>query len=704
MRFTSVNLLLLFTISYGINSAGQKADPLYHWDLEKITGRTVTEQMAGTADTLEGNYSPVKGVSGNAIRLDGYTTVICNKGREVSITTGSVTTEAWIALGAYPWNWCPVVAQRSRVSGGKKANGGFSMEVGPRGELGLKIFIEGNEILCVSEKFALGLFEWMHVAATFQEGSGLKIYINGQPAGSHDLKGGANYSPNNQIRIGMNDHPVNPSNLIGEAGYKPFWYSIDGIIDEVKIYNSALSGDYFKEQVTSQKPKEAPELPERKLPFVTQDHPSFGAYYTKLKYYKEWDQLWPVASDPDIVVTFKESPVKMVFWRGTRYSPAWVTDNNLWMTDQSVESWNDEEGCLEHMQDRHCRYSHVRMIEDNDARKVIHWRYAPVSAYNDLWNEDPKTGWAVWIDEYYYIYPDATAIRKATWKTGAMGRPVQFQESMPLTGPGQTRGDVMEIAYLKIANMDGDTLQLLYRENPTAIDKGRIPEAPNIQQHNFKSDYDPFIIFEPGNKMQYIMDRDIKNLLTPGTCNHWPVGQANCDGRVTQASDRPASFLGFPISDPIIHDDDDGRSYHSSIYGMVDRPMEDLVQMAGSWVNAPELILHPNQKSIGAQYDRSQKAYIVKSETGHVDGIKASIPCTETSPLFNPAMVIEGWGEAVPEILLNGKKLKPGDDFSFGHRKNLNSTSLILWIKLRSTKPQELEIHQLSYTEGDTSR
>jgi hypothetical protein len=124
--------------------------------------------------------------------------------------------------------------------------------------------------------------------------------------------------------------------------------------------------------------------------------------------------------------------------------------------------------------------------------------------------------------------------------------------------------------------------------------------------------------------------------------------------------------------------------------------MEDLVQMAGSWVNAPELILHPNQKSIGAQYDRSQKAYIVKSETGHVDGIKASIPCTETSPLFNPAMVIEGWGEAVPEIILNGNKLKPGDDFSFGHRKNLNSTSLILWIKLRSTKLLELEIHQSS--------
>jgi len=703
MKITLVNLLLLFTISHGINTSGQKADPLYHWDLEKITERTVTEQIAATSDTIEGNFTPVRGVRGNAIRLDGYTTVIRNKGKKGSIKAGSVTTEAWIALGAYPWNWCPIVAQRSKVLGGKEASGGFSMEIGPRGELGLKIFIQGNEILCVSEKFALGLFEWTHVAATYEEGFGLKIFINGQAAGSYDLKGSANFSPKNQIRIGMNDHPVNPSNLIGEAGYKPFWYSIDGILDEVKIYNSALSGDYFKEQYTSQKPKEAPELPERKLPLVTQDTPSFGAYYTKLKYYKEWDQLWAVHSDPDIVVTFKDSPVKMIFWRGTRYSPAWVTDNNLWMTDQSVESWNDEEGCLEHMQDRHCRYSHVRMIEDNDARKVIHWRYAPVSAYNELWNEDPKTGWAVWIDEYYYIYPDATAIRKATWKTGAIGSPVQFQESMPLTGPGQNRGDVMEKAYLEVANMDGETLQLHYRENPEAIEDHLIPDKPNIQQHNFKSDYDPFIIFEPGNNMHYIMDRDIKNLLTPGTCNHWPVGQPNCDGRVTQASDRPASFLGFPISNPIIHDEKNGRSYHSSIYGMGDRPMADLVQMAGSWVKAPEFILLSDQKLTGAQYDRSQKAYVVKSETGYVDGIKAKIDCSETSPLFNPAMVIEDWGEAVPEIILNGKKLTPGDDYSFGHQKNLNSTSLILWIKLRSTKSLELEIHQSSHLNSPTS-
>ena len=698
-RFSWPLILTCYFACLGINTSAQKTSAAFHWDLDNIKGRKVSEQINETTDTLEGNYTLVNGVRGKAIRLDGFTSVICNQGKKGSISKGSITTEAWISLGAYPWNWCPVVAQRMEVAGGKENHGGFSMEIGPRGELGLKIFIEGNEILCVSEKFSIRLFEWMHVAATYQEGTGIKLFINGQAAGSYDITGRANYAPNKQIRIGMNDRPVNPSNLIGEAGYKPFWFSIDGIIDEVKIFNIALPVDHFTDVFSSQKPKDAPELPERKLPVVRKDHPSFGAYYTKLKYYKEWDQLWPVASDPDIVVTFKQSPVKLVFWRGTRYSPAWVTDNDLWMCDQSVESWNDREGCLEHMQDRHCRYSHVRMIEDHEARKVIHWRYAPVSAYNDLWNENPKTGWAVWIDEYYYIYPDATAIRKVSWKTGALGRPVQFQESIPLTGPGQTRGDIMEIAYLKIANLNGDSLQLHYRENPLAIDSERIPEAPNIQQHNLKSAYDPFIIFEPGNNMQYIMDRDINNLSLPGSCNHWPVGQPNCDGRVSQASDRPASFLGFPISSPIVHEDQDGRSFHNSIYGMVDMPVKDLVQLAGSWVNAPAMKLYSNQESVEILYDRSQKAYVVHSEEGSLDRIRLTIDCSDSSPLFNPALVLEGWGEKVPEILVNGKKLADENDFSFGYRKELNSTSLIVWIKLRSTKTLELEIRESSSTE-----
>lgn len=264
MKTKLFTLFLLLSLCSIDCSFGQEKVPSYYWDLEDIRGRSVTEIIKTTTDTVEGNYKIVKGVSGNAIRLDGYTTVICNKGKKDGISSGSLSTEAWIALGAYPWNWCPVVAQSKNEVGGKENSGGFSMEIGPRGELGLKIFIEGNEILCVSEKFAIPLFEWTYIAAIYTEGSGIKIFINGNLTGSYDIMGKANYSNTNGIRIGMNNSAVNPSNLIGQAGYKPFWFSIDGIIDEVKIYNSVLTEEYFKDVFKRLKPKSRPDKIQRK--------------------------------------------------------------------------------------------------------------------------------------------------------------------------------------------------------------------------------------------------------------------------------------------------------------------------------------------------------------------------------------------------------------------------------------------------------
>ena len=210
----------------------------------------------------------------------------------------------------------------------------------------------------------------------------------------------------------------------------------------------------------------------------------FGAYYTKLNYYWEWDDLFRVAEQPDVVVQFDGSPIRVVFWRGTRFSPVWVTENNLWMADQSVETWDGKEGCFEHMQDPKCLYSHVRVIENTPARVVVHWRYAPVSAYNHLWNADPRTGWALWVDEYYYFYPDRTGIRQVSWQTGSLGRPSQFQESIVFAHPGQVQGDVINEDYVTVANLKGEKVVFSYVKDPPKRDDESHPREshdPNAQ-------------------------------------------------------------------------------------------------------------------------------------------------------------------------------------------------------------------------------
>lgn len=681
-RFILIILMACFSVLTGFSTPNQ--DKFLWWKFESNENRNVIESVSQTNDTIEGNFRYAKGILGNALKLDGFTSLVRHKPDKSEELSGSFSTETWLALGAYPWNWCPVVTQMNFQEEG------FSFEIGPRGEIGLKMNVSGNLVRCISD-VNIPLRQWVHIASVYEEGVGLKIFINGEEVGNYPTKGKPWFSPKEEFRIGMNYEAIKPSNQIGDTGNKDYWYSLDGIIDELVVSNAAHSNQYIKEQFENIKDIPAPELQKRTMPRGQQTANNFKAYYTKLKYYEEWDNLWPVSTDPDIVVTFKDSPVRMIFWRGTRYSPGWVTDKDQWMCDQSVEAWNEAEGCFEHMQDRHCRYSHVRIIENTDARKVIHWRYAPVSAYNNLWRENEKTGWAVWVDEYYYIYPDATAIRKVEWNTGALGYPRQFQESLPLTNPEQLQGDILETEYLAVANQNGEIQHFEYMEDMSMANKKTIPESPNIQQHNFKSPFDPFIIFEPGNKMNYIGDRNIEAFQSPGSCNHWPVGQAYCDGRRTQAADRPAHFLGFPISNPLIHEKD-GRSYLNSIYGMKDISIEELVEIGKSWSQSAELQLVSEKGYSGGQYDLREKAYQIDKQKIKDNELKFKLNASVNSPVINPAFVIKNWGEKDIVLELDNKKLKKGKDYYTGYSSRMEGTNLLVWINYESRIPVSVSI------------
>jgi hypothetical protein len=362
------------------------------------------------------------------------------------------------------------------------------------------------------------------------------------------------------------------------------------------------------------------------------------------------------------------------------------------MADQSVEAWKtgkaDTDGCFEHMQDRLCRYSHVRIIESHDARTVVHWRYAPVSSKDNLWNVDEKTGRACWVDEYYTIYPDAIGVRKPTWKTGTLGGPRQFQESLPFTNPDQYNNDVVEEDFCTVANMQGEQLTLRFVENPSKQKEG-VPEELTIQRYNFRSAYDPVIIYEPGNRMHYVNDRDIRGYDRPGACNHWPVGQARCDGRTVQAADRPTHFLGFPISSPPVHEDGD-RSWWNGIYGMTELPMEKLITLAKSWNYPPRLQLSDGFEDRG--YDRGQRAFVLSRSDHSTDILKVKVAASDDSPVFNPALVILGWGTADAALTFDVKKSSQRPRFRIGHRHGLDDSDLIVWIEHESTEPFEVTI------------
>ena len=76
----SIFILLALTI---LSSASFSQSPSSYWNLDKITDRTCLDQIAGIADTIEGNTFEAKGVLGQGIRLDGFTSRIKSNGKNI---------------------------------------------------------------------------------------------------------------------------------------------------------------------------------------------------------------------------------------------------------------------------------------------------------------------------------------------------------------------------------------------------------------------------------------------------------------------------------------------------------------------------------------------------------------------------------------------------------------------------------------------
>ena len=308
---------------------------------------------------------------------------------------------------------------------------------------------------------------------------------------------------------------------------------------------------------------------------------------------------------------------------------------------------------------------------------------------------DPAKGITLYVNgkeagklEVTYIYPDQMGIRKPTWKTGTLGGPRQFQESLPFTQPGQTRGDVVGVEFVHMTNLKGERAKLMYVEDPTADGPPReFPENLVVQQFNFHSKNKPSIIFEPGSKMKYLRDRKIApGLDVADGCCHWPVGQPACDGRELQAADRPSHFISFPVSNPPIHEKD-GRSWWNGLYGMTEMDLDALTFVAKSWSYPAELTIA--SKGFESQgYDRSERAYKLSKEKAGSDGTLAlTLAATEESPVFNPAFVIEDWAPRSLTLKLDGLTVKRGPDFRLGTRQTLGGRDTIIWLKHQSTKP-----------------
>ncbi len=178
------------------------------------------------------------------------------------------------------------------------------------------------------------LFHWYHIVGVYNKNVGeMSLFLNGKKVRSLHGVNQPIVLSDTPLMIGLNREKMPAVEGRIRRGKWPSLFGIDGLIDEIRIYNSAISEDEIAAEYKKNKPADSKirdkTIANRKLP-VNPGNKSdsfFSAEYKTLRYYETWDNLWRIGDYADIVINFDMLPVNLVFWRGTSYGPYFVTEN-----------------------------------------------------------------------------------------------------------------------------------------------------------------------------------------------------------------------------------------------------------------------------------------------------------------------------------------------------------------------------------------
>jgi hypothetical protein len=645
---------------------------------------TVKDKVEARTGSINGGMALwKKGVSGTCLAFNGYNTSVSIPADEAPRLEDEFTVEAWVALGAYPWNNVPLIQQKPAGAEPREPEedeepeefeetetSGYSLGVSTDGR---PFFTVNNVRIDYGLISEMGLNQWHHVAGSVGDGI-IKLYLDGRLVASSRVNRDEPLEiPDVDLVVGLNtrQYRMRPSEWHrGDAQNLPAPFGIEGLIDEVRVYTRQLADAEVKDSYTEIPPGllRKADLQPRILPGEVDGKPAeaFGAYYTSLKYHDLWDNLWRLSTTPDVAVRFDLHPVAVTYWHGQNYAAGWVTENNRWMADQSCEEWG-EHGCAEHMSDKQCRYCFVRIIENTPARAVVHWRYRSV----DVGYKPGEQESYCWVDEYHTLYPDGAAVRRVSWNLNANPNP-GWQDIQIFMQPGTDGDDHLHKHAMTMANLDGETEELNFTDG--APDK-TIDHAL-IETVNFKSDYRVFMIAPEGSELH-----PWSNPFT-GRWDHWPVGQYPSDGREAVALDRVA-HTALSSGNNIV------KNGNMAVYGLTNQPITSLIPLAKMWNHPPSVSNTTGCEGNGFYKPRRSFVIIAKDES-----MSFTINGSQTSPVFNPCLVIKNWNtNEEPGLNINGQEVRPGSHFRMGIERGTNGKQdLVIWVKMHKTSDVSFKI------------
>jgi hypothetical protein len=306
------------------------------------------------------------------------------------------------------------------------------------------------------------------------------------------------------------------------------------------------------------------------------------------------------------------------------------------------------------------------------------------------------TNWGDWADEYYYIYPDGWAIRHFIIH-GVTDEPeYSVTEPTLFSNPGEKPEDNIMLEAVKLANLEGEVSSHSYASWPSDGEGGfsGAIEDPVLSALNLKSTHKPVYIYEPGSGIgpygggRKEIDYSYSHFHSR---NHWPVSQVPCDGRFVLAADRVTSSAITSVEPVKQQREGDGAVVGRFVMGLSDRPLEELVPFAKSWIQPPTLEMEGTSYTYEG-YNLNERAFEFLNASADPAPLSLRFLADPDTPLVNPVLIVKDWGTQDVELLQDEKPVSEETGFRYAIRRTLHSRDLILWLDQTFTQESNIII------------
>ncbi len=405
----------------------------------------------------------------------------------------------------------------------------------------------------------------------------------------------------------------------------------------------------------------------------------------------------------DQIFKYHDRDIKFVFWTEMNWVPAWQLNDQLLYTYEFVETWDEwGVGCMEPMSDRLRQWAWVKVLEDNEVRKVLHWHY--VLCNPDYEVPDNANGEHLpEVDEIWTFYPDGSGTRhiRYTPKLDTDFRAAhELGEFISIAGSKSHSSDFYAEPALSMRNLEGD-----YKEAHPGPKFDYYSDLDDWKQQiltvHFEEEPDLFCVWSvdrkfpetyAGYKIRYENRWQNPNI----KCVHWPVNKrpyhsAYASGGTWKAEVSHACLLSWGVRDgedwkKHYELDERGRKYRewTSLVGLNDPDNPDrLADLTRSWLFRGKV----SMEGEGADYagvDYSQKALVFNADP-QAEIIQFTLaPRSFTPKIIHPVFEIRNWSQDNDsEIVMNAKRMHKRD-----YRTAVTEDGTVLvWIQKEIDEP-----------------